>query len=79
MDLDIRTVSFKPTTPPKTESRSCSNGHSRLVSYSNRKNEMAMGSRCQIMDMAQNWGNLSEMGSEWSPGAVKEGPRFRST
>ena len=42
------------------------------------KHKMAMGSICQIMDKARNWGKLSEMDLEWSPEAVKEAPRFRS-
>ena len=41
------------------------------------KIKTAMGIICQVMDMPQNWGRLSEMGSEWSPGAVTEAPSFQ--
>ena len=40
--------------------------------------KMAMGSICQVTDMARNRGKSSEMSPEWSPGADKNSPRFQS-
>ena len=33
---------------------------------------------CPVMNKDQNWEKLSEMGPEWSLGAVEEAPRFLS-